>query len=158
VEHFCHGPANYGIKVDKPDSNNGTYTVTWDWKATEKYDKAWWKWYREEKHTPEVHELWHHIKHFGDVALKEIAAGQINVVKNLGKLIHAFTRNFEPGSNCDSEVLIKCLDDKHESLSPWHEYKKAFVHECARVSGCEWFGDEPKENHYFRREVHHEWH
>jgi hypothetical protein len=34
-------PADFGIKIDKPDSHNGKFSVTYDWRKSEEYAEAW---------------------------------------------------------------------------------------------------------------------
>jgi len=37
-----------GVKIDKPDSNNGKISVTYDWKKVEQNDQKWAEWFRHE--------------------------------------------------------------------------------------------------------------
>lgn len=41
INKFEHNPRSMGVQVDKPSSNNGEITFTYDWKKVEKYDKNW---------------------------------------------------------------------------------------------------------------------
>ena len=54
-------PSELGIKIDKPDSNNGEIEVTYDWRKVEKYAEQWDDWFRHESREPEVDEIARHL-------------------------------------------------------------------------------------------------
>jgi len=132
-------PSELGIKIDKPDSNNGEIEVTYDWRKVEKYAEQWDDWFRHESREPEVDEIARHLNRAAKKAVDIIAAGQINVVKNVGKLAHAFSQWAEPGDQCDSEAFAVCLQGVSNGESLMHEVRHVgddFHDKCARETDC----------------------
>jgi len=100
---------DYGIDIEKPDSDNGKITATYDWKKVEQYQKKWDDWFRHESQEKETREIAEHLNTAAKRMVNDIAAGQVDVVKNAGKLVGAFTRWAEPGSHCKPEAFVTCL-------------------------------------------------
>jgi len=101
-----------GVHLEKPDSNNGEVSVTYDWKKVEQYDKKWDDWFRHESRKPETREIAKHLNKAAKLMVNDIAAGQVAAVKNSAKLLGAYVRWIEPTSQCDAEALVTCLDTK----------------------------------------------
>lgn len=91
-----------GIKIDKPSSDNGEVSFHLNWRKVEHYQMNWNKFWEHEAHTPEVGEIAEHLNKAAKKSIDDIAAGQIKVVHNIGKLAHAFSHFVEPGNACDS--------------------------------------------------------
>jgi len=82
--------------------------------------------------------------------VNDIAAGQVDTVKNAGKLVGAFTRWVEPGCQCDSEALVKCLQgegvEHGNPLDFHHDVRHTLKSRCAKDTGCHlkgWREDRP---------------
>jgi len=71
--------------------------------------------------------------------VKDLAGGQIAVVKNAGKMVHAFTQWAEPGSSCDSKAFVTCLQGEKnpDFIKPMRDFQHAFKSDCAKKTDCE---------------------
>lgn len=90
--------------------------------------------------------------------MNDVAGGQIAVVKNLGKLAGAFAQWAEPGSECDAEAFVTCLQGERDggAFNPKHEVRHAFRGECAKHTDCEmqnWRERRPYE-HEGKHDIH----
>jgi len=84
--------------------------------------------------------------------VNDIAAGQVDVVKNAGKLAGAFARWAEPGSKCNGEALVKCLQGEGvgnvSAADIHHDVDHTLKSTCATKTGCHlknWRENQPYE-------------
>ena len=92
----------------------------------------WNKFWEHEAHTPEVGEIAEHLNKAAKKSIDDIAAGQIKVVHNIGKLAHAFSHFVEPGNACDSQAYATCLTDNDSN--PRRAFR--FHGRCAKQTSC----------------------
>jgi hypothetical protein len=142
--HKCHtihkAQKDYGIDLKKPDSNNGKVSVTVDWKKLGQYQEKWDDWFSHEGHEKETREVAKHLNKAAKKMVNDIAAGQVDTTKHAAKFIGAFTRWVEPGTQCDSDALVKCLQGEgvgHDSaMDIHHDVRHTLKSRCARDTGC----------------------
>lgn len=79
-----------------------------------------------------------HLNAAAKKMVNSIAGGQINAVKNGGKLIQAFTEWAEPGSNCKADEFTKCLQDNVKpGMLDHRDFQNAFMGKCAQENDCQ---------------------
>ena len=149
-----------GVNVEKPDSNNGEISVTYDWKKVEQYDKKWDDWFRHESREHATQEIAKHLNKAAKEMVNDIAAGQVKAVKNSAKLIGAFARWAEPGCECDADALVTCLQGEGvrggNVFNLHHDRRHTLDSKCAKDTGCHlrhW-----RDNRPYKRAARHDEH
>jgi len=99
-----------GIDVEQASSHHGDISASINWQHLENYSHQWADWFEGEAQSKEAQEIAMHLNSAAKKMVNTVAGRQAAVVRNAGRMVHAFTQYAEPGSSCNADAFAKCLD------------------------------------------------
>lgn len=125
-----------GIDVETPSQNHtdGEIHFSLNWQNLANHTQEWGDWFEGEVQSKEAQEIAMHLNSAAKKMVNTVAGGQADVVKNGGKLVGAFAKWVEPGSKCDQDAYVKCIQDKHNYDQVNHYTCNKDTRMCSRTS------------------------